>query len=107
MAIQLHPDSSDFSYDNDYMLLKLDQASTKSTMAYNTNKKVPTTGTTVTVIGFGTTSEEAEISSQQLLKVDVQVDDFGTCDTGESLFLSLALLLLLLLWVVGNLFFFF
>jgi Trypsin/Hint module len=84
-AIQSHPEFDFYYFGNDFMLLKLDRASEKTTLAYNTDTNFPPTGTTVTTIGFGTTAYDG-ISSQQLLKVDLQVKDFDTCNAGESPF---------------------
>jgi trypsin len=88
-AIRKHPNyRSNEVEENDYMLMKLDRVSAKPTVSYNTDNNFPATGATVTVIGFGDTTEDGA-ASQRLLKVNVQVDNFETCDTGESLSWSL------------------
>jgi Trypsin len=89
-AIRKHPNyrSNARSETNDYMLMKLDRASTKPTLPYNTDNTFPATGAAVTVIGFGLTRENGAVS-QRLLKANVQVDNFETCDNCESPFLCL------------------
>jgi secreted trypsin-like serine protease len=82
-AVRLHPNYNDETTENDYMLMKLDRASGQPALPYNTDSSFPSTGTVVTVVGFGLTQENGSVS-QRLLKVNVIVDKFSTCDAGES-----------------------
>lgn len=60
------------------MLVLLDANSTAPLTALNFNKKLPVGGEDVTVIGFGATNEDSEVS-QTLMQVEVQVIATDDC----------------------------
>lgn len=92
-AIRLHPNYRGVI--NDYMLMKLDRPSSKATTPYNKDPNFPAVGTTVTVIGFGLTRDGGAVS-KYLLKAQVKVDNFGTCDQGKPFVWTMKLSVLLI-----------
>ena len=66
--------------ENDIMLVKLNAPSTAETVILNKDRAQPADDTSVTVIGFGTTSFGGSISIP-LLEVDVLTVDHGTCNS--------------------------
>ena len=75
-----HPNYDDITTANDIMLLKLDQpVQGIQPVAWETSTASPTTGDTLTVMGFGATSEGG-VESSTLLQVDVKAVDGDTCN---------------------------
>ena len=74
-----HPDYDDDTAENDIMLLKLSQPVTNvQPVKWASSPSAPSSGATLTVMGFGTTSEGGD-SSDVLLEVDVAAVDDNTC----------------------------
>ena len=73
-----HPAYNEDTTENDFMLVKLQQRSTAPSIPWNTDRVVPATGQATVVIGFGTTSENGNISAQ-LKETSLNIVDFGTC----------------------------
>ena len=74
-----HPDFDNVTFENDIMIIKLENPSTAPVITLNTDPDLPPDGLTTTVIGFGTTTDGGDVSSE-LLEVDVQTFDFDTCE---------------------------
>jgi hypothetical protein len=66
--------------ENDIMLVKLTAPSTAETVTLNKDAAQPADDTSVTVIGFGTTSSGGSISIP-LLEVDILTVNHGTCNS--------------------------
>jgi serine protease len=82
IAVELvlpHPDYNNLTEENDIMLVKLVRPSNATIVNWNTNPDLPLDDEQVTVIGFGQTTEDGEVS-MELLKVDVDVINWDTCD---------------------------
>ena len=74
-----HPDyNKNGQEENDILLLKLESASSSPVVTLNTNPSIPSIGSTVDAIGFGTTSENGSVSAE-LLEVQFGVYDFQIC----------------------------
>ena len=82
-----HPDYNETSYENDIMIVKLAAPSSAPLISTNKNNFLPFTGTGVTVIGFGATSDGGEVSLA-LLELNIETLDFGVCQENldEELF---------------------
>ena len=65
--------------ENDIMLIKLKKPSSGSVVQLNWDPNVPTKGQSVTVTGFGLTSEGGEVSFDGLQKVELEVIGYDTC----------------------------
>lgn len=65
---------------NDIMLVVLSTPSTAAVSKWNVNPAVPANGETVTVIGFGHTSNNSP-RSPDLLQVNLNIVNFGTCNS--------------------------
>jgi trypsin len=78
----VHPNYSDKTgiLINDILLVKLSRPATVAPVPWAT--AVPADGSTVTAVGFGGTSLAATSPSPILLKVDVPVVGFATCNSG-------------------------
>mmetsp|Transcript_11758 Transcript_11758/g.22568 ORF Transcript_11758/g.22568 Transcript_11758/m.22568 type:complete len:532 (+) Transcript_11758:102-1697(+) len=74
-----HPKYNSGSFDYDFMLIQLDDPVEDITpVQLNKDSAVPEDGGSVTVMGFGTTSEGGSIS-RELLKVEVKKDPRSVC----------------------------
>jgi trypsin len=79
-----HPDYNNISGAYDFMILQLASAVTNSSIApiaLNSNSSRPSKGEALTVIGFGTTSENGSTPSLVLQKVEVNYVNHTTCNT--------------------------
>jgi trypsin len=74
----MHPQYDDFTTANDLMLLKLERPVPVQPVAWERSATAPTVGETLTVMGFGTTSEGGDVSSA-LQQVDVLAVDDDKC----------------------------
>lgn len=75
----LHPNFDDVTKENDIMLIKLTKLSTVTPVLYAKAVSVPATDLTTTVIGFGSTKFNGDVSST-LLEVKVVVEDHDSCE---------------------------
>ena len=73
-----HPAFDENTFENDIMIVKLATPSPAPVIRVNTNNFLPFTGTGVTVIGFGATTEGGDVSLS-LQEVDVETLDFTMC----------------------------
>lgn len=73
----IHPQWNRARFVNDFMLVKLQRASTAPNMPWNADPLVPLNGESVQIIGFGTT--ERGIISNTLLEASVDIVDYETC----------------------------
>ena len=80
VAERRHPGYSDSTLENDFLLIKLADASSAPSAVWNTDALEPRDDSTVSVIGFGTTSQGGSVSDT-LLEVDVAVVDHETCNS--------------------------
>jgi trypsin len=80
----VHPNYSDNTgiLINDILLVKLSRPASSEVDPVPWATAVPADGSTVTAVGFGGTSVGATSPSQILLKVDVPVVGFATCNSG-------------------------
>jgi Trypsin len=82
-SLVVHPDFYEDAHTgtpyNDIMLIFLANSSTSPVMEWNSDPAVPADNDTVTVIGFGTTGENAGVSDD-LLEVEVNVVNFFSCN---------------------------
>jgi hypothetical protein len=78
-----HPQFDEYTIANDIMLLKLDRpVADVPPVEWERSTTAPTAGETLTVMGFGTVSEQGGVSLI-LRQVDVQAIDDNTCFTKE------------------------
>ena len=77
VAEMIHPQFDEVSLENDFMLVKLQRASSAPNMPWNADPLAPQPGESVQIIGFGQT--ERASSSQELLKASVAIVDYETC----------------------------
>jgi len=75
-----HPLYNDVTVEYDFLLIKLAQPSTAPNAPWNDDPSVPNDGDTVTVIGFGTTSQGGSVSNE-LLEVDIAVSNYDSCNS--------------------------
>jgi trypsin len=73
-----------FGDSNDIMLLKLDRPVSIQPVACATSKTTPSSGETLTVMGFGLTSEDGNSISRVLRQVDVVAIRDSTCDGNRN-----------------------
>ena len=76
--IVIHPDFNPDTFHNDAMLIKLQTSSSLTPVPINRDPDMPVTGTLLTVMGFGDTSFNGELSPN-LLQATVSVYDFDQC----------------------------
>jgi hypothetical protein len=74
-----HPDYTN-SFDNDIMVLKLNQKVSTQPVAYNTGSNIPVENQVLSIFGFGASSELDSTPSTQLMEVDVFTGDFNECN---------------------------
>jgi secreted trypsin-like serine protease len=81
MATKIHPDFVSATLENDVALLLLDSPITDVALGnLNDDSRVPSEAEDVTVIGFGSLSEEEFDPSRVLQSVVLQVSDFEACN---------------------------
>lgn len=73
-----HPDYGSAIDPHDIMLVRLTKQSTATPVTLSTNEKYPVEGATMTLLGWGTTSQGGAISSD-LLTTDVKVTNYQSC----------------------------
>jgi trypsin len=73
-----------FGASHDIMLLKLDIPVSIQPVAWATSKTTPSSGETLTVMGFGVTSEGGNFVSRVLRQVDVVAIDDSTCTVNRN-----------------------
>jgi secreted trypsin-like serine protease len=77
-----HPASNDSTVEeHDFLIMKLDQASTKKTVSINLDPTLPYDNESMLVMGFGTTSECNIFGSKVLREVGVRAIPHDTCNT--------------------------
>jgi len=83
----VHPAYNDRTTKHDFLLIKLAKSSTAPNVPWNTDSSEPQDGQGVTVIGFGVTTEDGDVSDV-LRKVTVNIVDSNTCRStyGSDLF---------------------
>ncbi len=74
-----HPNYNSDTSDNDIALLELAQASTQTTIAWNTDSSYNAAGTNSTVIGWGNTAYPSISYPEILMQVDVPLVSNATC----------------------------
>ena len=81
VAERRHPGYSDVTLENDFLLIKLAEASTVApSSSWNTDRFEPRDSDIVSVIGFGTTTQGGFVSDA-LRDVDVAIVDYDTCNS--------------------------
>jgi secreted trypsin-like serine protease len=94
-AIIIHPKYNATTQKNDIALIKvngfINQSSTMQYGLLNFNRSLPHVGDMMTVIGYGRTTEEGEVS-HTLMSVDVQVDTYAKCNNYYTPFYNFLML---------------
>ena len=73
-----HPNYNEDTTEYDYLLVKLQQRSSAPSIAWNTDRSVPSNGAQVSTIGYGFTQENGPISDN-LRKVSLNVVSHSSC----------------------------
>lgn len=74
-----HPNYHGFTLENDFLLVKLGEASSAPNATWNTDPSSPFDGTTVVAIGFGLMEENGMVS-ETLMETELDVVGFETCN---------------------------
>ena len=77
-SVVVHPDFDPNTFHNDVMLVKLQTSSSLTPVQINRDPDIPVTGTLLTVMGFGDTNFNGELSPN-LLQAVVSAYDFDQC----------------------------
>jgi trypsin len=80
VARRPHPAYNDFTSGNDFLVMKLDQASTKPPISINPDPSLPYDSESLLVMGFGATSEGNYYGSSFLREVGVSAIHHDTCN---------------------------